>query len=214
MPDGLVPAVVVLPAGTRLTRVAVDHLGTTEPSASTSPRRFSPVYDSAGRVVPVLYAAEDLDCALGETVFHEAPDDPTVPWEVYRADLLAVRAGFLVLTRDITVADLSDAALTALGCSRADVVDPAFDDYGLTRTWGQAVWDRTAAQGIRWNSRRSGSRLAYLLFVGAPSQRDAGRTCDRRRDLDVDRPPLPLSIDPGLGLVMTAATARNITLVM
>jgi hypothetical protein len=73
-----------------MVRIAVDQLGSTEPSSSPGPRRFSPVRDRNSRRVPVLYAGPDLGWALGETVFHDRGDDPTRPAEVLRVDLLAL----------------------------------------------------------------------------------------------------------------------------
>ena len=90
-PSGLVLGVHRLEQGTQFVRVAVDNLGTTEPSSSLAPRRFSPVLDRSGRAVPVLYAGEDLGCALGETVFHDLGDDPAAPAEI--SELTCSRCG-------------------------------------------------------------------------------------------------------------------------
>ena len=100
-----------------MVRVAVDQLGSTEPSSSPAPRRFSPVRDENSRRVPVLYTGADLACALGETVFHDLGDDPSSPAEVFRADLLALRAGTIAVTVDCQVADLTDAGLNEIRVS-------------------------------------------------------------------------------------------------
>ncbi len=201
-------------AGTALTRVAIDNLGTTEPSISAAPRRFSPVNDAAGAPVPVLYAGDSLECALGESVFHDLPDDVSAPAAVFRADLLTLRAGVFTLARDLELADLTDAALTALGVDREDVIAAPAADYPVTVSWAQAAWDRTDAAGLVWNSRRSRDRLAYLLFVDPPRPADRPRSARRRTDLVVSVPPLPLYDGTGLGQVQTAASARNVTVVM
>ncbi|MHB8341654.1 MAG: RES family NAD+ phosphorylase, partial [Mycobacteriales bacterium] len=177
------------------------------------PRRFSPINDAAGSQVPVLYAGDSLACALGETVFHDIPDDAAVPAEIFRADLLTLRAGFFTLARDITVADLTDAALAALHRRRADVIDTTPADYPVTVTWAQAAWDTTATSGLAWNSRRGHDRLSYLLFVDPVTAPDRSRAVRRKRDFAVTRPPLPLYDDDGLGAVVTAATARNVSVI-
>jgi hypothetical protein len=202
-----------LPAGTRLVRVASDALGASEPSASTTPRRFSPVRDGRGRVVPVLYAGEDLGCALGETVFHDLDDDSGNPAEVLRADLLALRAATLATKRDLTLSDLRDQALTETYHVRRDeVIDTPPADYPTTALWARRCWQSTEHAGLVWNSRRSPDRHSYVLFVQAGGP--AGRLVRRRHDLDVAAAPVPLWDGPGLGAVMTAATDRNVTVII
>lgn len=61
-------------AGTRLWRVMIDQLGSTEPSTSQNPTRFTPVRDGAGSVVPALYLGDSLGCALCETVLRGRGD--------------------------------------------------------------------------------------------------------------------------------------------
>lgn len=197
-----------------MTRVAIDNLGTTEPSTSLAPRRFSPVRDADGRPVPVLYAGDSLDCALGETVFHDLDDDPAALGVVFRGDLLTLRAGVFEVDRDLEFVDLTDAALGGLGVARADVVATLPSDYAVTVTWAEAAWDRTSAAGVMWNSRRSRDRLSYLLFVDPPRQEDVSRSVQRKRDLVVVAPPLPLYDGDGLGAVLTAASASNVSVVM
>ncbi len=195
-------------------RVAVDDLGSTEPSASRSLRRFSPVRDERSRRVPVLYAGEDLACALGETVFHELPDDAATPAEVFRADLLTLRAGTIGLATDVALADLTDAALAGYGFGRPDVVDTAPSGYPVTRHWGQHVWETTTCAGLVWNSRRTPDRLAVMLFVDPPGARDRDRAVRRRRGLAVVEAPIPLYDGDGLAAVMDAAASRNITVLI
>lgn len=198
-----------LPAGTLLVRVSTDALGTTEPSSAETARRFSPIRTKAGNV-PVLYAGEDLGCALGETVFHDLDDNPAVPQEVLRSDLLTLRAGTMGLRRAVLVADLRDAALASYGVTRAQVIAAPPLDYPVTRLWAQHAWDAGEVDGLVWSSRRSPERLSYLLFMPLAGARGVRR----RRDVDAGAAPVPLFDGPGLGEVMTAATARNITVVI
>lgn len=197
-----------------MVRVAIDQLGSTEPSAGDALRRFSPVRDQNSRRVPVLYAGADLPCALGETVFHDLPDDVTVPAEVFRADLIALRAGTFEVTATIQVADLTEAALDGYGWRRAEVVDTSPVEDATTRLWGQHVWNTTTCAGITWNSRRSPDRLAYMLFVNPPRPADRSRAVNRKRDLKVVLPPLALYDGDGLTAVMSAAAERNVTVII
>lgn len=193
-----------------MVRVAIDNLGTTEPSASDQLRRFSPVHDVAGNIVPVLYAGDTLACALGETVFHDLPDDPTVSASVLRADLLTLRAGSFALSRDVEVLDLTDAALRRRRKTRADVVDTPPARYVDTVAYGRDAWSATEVSGLVWNSRRSAD-LSYMLFVDTVRDEDKARAVDRRADLTVTGPPLPLHDGRGLAEVVIAASNRGVT---
>lgn len=170
--------------------------------------------DETSHRVPVLYAGANLSCALGETVFHDLPDDAHQPAEVFRADLLSLRAATVTVTTDIDLVDLSDGALSDYGFARVEVVDTPASDYPVTRRWAQHAWDTTECAGLAWNSRRSPDLLSYMLFVGAPRRADRHRALDRLRHLDVIIPPLPLHDGNGLAAVMNAAAARNVTVVV
>jgi RES domain-containing protein len=210
----LVLAVRQVAAGTSMVRVAMDQLGSTEPSTIAAARRFSPVRDASSRFVPVLYAGQDLGCALGETVFHDLADDAVDPAEVFRADLLTLRAGTIAIAADAELADLTDKALQAYGYHRHEVVNTSVDSYGLTRLWGQYAWENTTSAGLVWNSRRSPDRLSFMLFVNPPRAADRRRAFNRRDHLRVVSPPVPLYDGDGLAAVMAAAAARNITVIM
>jgi hypothetical protein len=197
-----------------MVRVAIDNLGSTEPSSALVPRRFSPVRDAKSRRVPVLYAGADLACALGETVFHDLPDDVVSPGEVFRADLLTLRAGTVVANIDVELADLTDAALAGYGYRRDEVIDTATLEYGVTRLWAQHAWDTTACAGLVWNSRRSPQRLSFLLFVDPRSPADRPRALNRKKHLSVVSPPMPLYDGNGFSWVMDAAAQRNVTVIL
>jgi hypothetical protein len=151
---------------------------------------------------------------LGETVFHDLGDDPTSPAEIFSADLVALRAGTLTAARPLDLADLTDAALAGYGVTREQVVTTPPGEYALTREWAERAWDTTRYAGLVWNSRRSPDRLSYMLFVDPVGVGDRPRAADRKRDLTVKDPPLPLADGPGLGAVMTAASTRNVTVVI
>jgi hypothetical protein len=197
-----------------MVRIAVDQLGSTEPSSSPGPRRFSPVRDRNSRRVPVLYAGADLGCALGETVFHDLGDDPSRPAEVFRADLLALRAGTIVVGINCQMADLTDDALVGYGYRRDEVIDSPVDEYTITRRWGQHAWETTGYAGLVWNSRRSPERLSFMLYIDPPRATDRERALSRRRHLEVVSPPIPLYDGDGLAAVMVAAAERNVTVIV
>lgn len=147
-------------------------------------------------------------------MFHDLPDDADDPAEVFRADLLSLRAATITITTDITLVDLTDEALADHGYGRPEVIDTPPSSYPTTRRWGQLAWDSSTAAGLVWNSRRSPERLSFMLFVGPPRPADRPRALNRRRQLEVVRPPLPLYDGDGLSAVMDAAVARNVTVVV
>jgi hypothetical protein len=197
-----------------MVRVAIDNLGSTEPSTNVAARRFSPVRDAGSRRVPVLYAGADLGCALGETVLHDLPDDPSSPAEVFRADLLTLRAGTIGLKVDVELADLTGAALGGYGYGRDEVIDTSTGEYRVTRLWAQHAWDTTMCGGLVWNSRRSPDRLSFMLFVDPPRLADRTRAMSRKLHLDVVSPPVPLYDGTGLVSVMDDAAERNVTVIV
>ena len=170
--------------------------------------------DDTSHRVPVLYAGADLACALGESVFHDLPDDLQHPAEVFRADLLSLRAATITVTTDANLADLTDDALAGYGYTRVDVIDTPASGYPTTRRWAQHAWDTTECAGLVWNSRRSPELLSFMLFVNAPRPADRHRALRRRRQIEVVSPPLPLYDGDGLTAVMNAAAARNVTVVV
>lgn len=107
--------------------------------------------------------------------------------------------------------DLTDAAIVRRRLSRGEVVETL--DHAATVMHGRSAWARTGAASIVWNSRRSADRLSYLLFIDPHRDADRARAVNRRDDLEVARPPLPLYDGAGLADVLVAATERNVTVV-
>jgi hypothetical protein len=151
---------------------------------------------------------------LGETVFHDLPDDSATQAEVFRADLLTLRAGTIGLAADVDLADLTDAGLAGYGFARTEVVDTMPSQYPVTRRWGQHLWETTTCAGLVWNSRRTPDRLAVMLFVDPPGVRNRSRSIGRRRGLSAVEAPIPLYDGDGLAAVMEAAASRNVTVVI
>ena len=198
-------------AGTRLWRVMIDQLGSTEPSTSENPTRFTPVRDDTGSVVPALYLGDSLGCALCETVLRGQGDAQVLTGRLESYRINTHRASVLRLGRDVVLADLRDVALTSCGLSRDDVMTGP-GGYSETVRWSQHVWDSTQHSGLVWNSYRDPRRLSYLLFVD-----DGERWTDRRRvhrrDLAAERP-LVLNSEEGPQAVMSECRALNVVYVV
>lgn len=200
-------------AETVVVRISRDGRGAHEGNRGIRLSRFGPVHDaSTGRTVPILYAGEDIWCALAETVFHDVPDNPAIGAIVHLRDLVDMRASYLT-TPLLRLADLTDDALVRYGTSRDKVTGTSRHQYAETRLWAQDVWDRTRLNGLVWNSRRSPDRLSFMLFLRDPDESGdlAPDRCVNRYSLDCDQP-LPLHSGGGLDLVAQAALDRNVTL--
>ncbi len=147
--------------------------------------RFAPVLDHRGEVVPTLYAGADEITALLETVFHDV-HHTVEPRLVLERALLQRALVWLAPPRALTLVDLRDQALTALGLTRAQLVATTSAHYPCTRTW--AAWlhrARPEADGLLWHSRQSelsldtaaeamllfGDRVSDQLEIAAPGVR-------------------------------------------
>lgn len=55
------------------------QMGAAEFNTTSASRRFRPVQDSSGSIVPTIYGADSAAGALSETVFHDVPVRDLVP---------------------------------------------------------------------------------------------------------------------------------------
>jgi RES domain len=133
--------------------------------SSTGNARFSPLADTAGAVIPTLYAGTTLDCALMETVFHDVPfvAGPKM-WS--KATHVAGKVwSQLTLSRGLALIDLSAVPLRKLGISRKDLIECDGSQYPETRAWALALHDQYPnAEGLTWTSRQADPARAIVLF--------------------------------------------------
>ena len=121
--------------------------------------------NSAGVVIPTIYAGTTLDCALMETVFHDVPfaagpkiwsKGTHVAGKVYSQ---------LTLSRDLALIDLSAIPLRKLGISRKHLIECDGTHYPETRAWALALHDQyPGAEGLSWTSRQADPERAFVLF--------------------------------------------------
>src|SRR5689334_25225237 len=72
-PVSLAPLLVVWERGKPILRCHDVRFGASELNPGVGRGRFHPLRDLDGRLVPTLYAADSLDGAFSETIFHEVP---------------------------------------------------------------------------------------------------------------------------------------------
>lgn len=136
--------------------------------------RFAPLTTSTGVAVPTLYGGVDDESVLLETVLHDvhhAVADRIIYESVVRQWGLA----FIRLPRELSLVDLRDDALGALGVTRDQLVATTAEHYPCTRAW--ARWLHThpfgdrAPDGILWHSRQAelhipGTRREVFVLWG------------------------------------------------
>lgn len=130
-----------------------------------SDARFSPIGRPDGTIIPVMYGASTLACAMMETVFHDVPTPPGG----YILDIDTLREQNLVVSRirpkrRLQTVDLSAKGLERLGLHRTDLVDIPVTAYPRTREWAAWFHAATAAKGLLWISRQDDTARAVVLF--------------------------------------------------
>lgn len=126
--------------------------------------RFSPIVNAAGEAIPTLYGGDSFECAAMETVFHNVPY-ATGYKSVDKGDFEAQVYSTLVLTQDVTVADLGSIALRKLGISRGDLIETEECFYPQTRLWAEAIHAQCPnLQGLSWISRQHDEARAVMFF--------------------------------------------------
>jgi hypothetical protein len=126
--------------------------------------RFHPFKDAHGSVVPTLYAAEDREGSLSETVFHSVP--VRGPGKMIRKAILKpLVISTLVCLRDLRLAQLFGFGLRRLGVTRLDLIEVSKRHYPRTASWAQAIHacdDRI--DGLVWVSRQNDGTRSIILF--------------------------------------------------
>ncbi len=159
------PNVVTLNAGALVHRVHDRNYGANAFNpCKGSPTRFAPVYDEEGECVPSLYAAETLEAAIHETIFHDVPvkaKSKTVPRTLVQSRAHAR----LEVLRDLRLVSLRgpDLRRWRIGWNSLIATSPKL--YSETARWASAIHHQFPdAQGLLWTSNQCDPDTAYLFF--------------------------------------------------
>jgi hypothetical protein len=139
---------------------------TVNPSAESN-ARFSPIKRADGTVLPVMYAADKVEGALMETVFHEAPC-PSAGAHLQRAEIEAKSLVLLQLncSGSLSLIDFSSTGLRRVGLAKSQVIATNAVHYPATRALAQHLYERLPqAQGLLWMSRLFDQSRAVMLFA-------------------------------------------------
>lgn len=153
-----------LPSGSELHRVHQTKYGGAQFNAANAGNaRFSPLPEGT-TVVPTMYAGDNLECALMETLFHDVPFT-NGPKRMRTGKIDPLSYSVLTTQKDIQLADLTSIGLKRLGVPRKDLIDTATTKYPRTREWAIAIRKaRSDVQGLTWISRQHDTQRAFVLF--------------------------------------------------
>ena len=162
--------------------------------------RFHPFQDAYGKFVPTLYAAENLEGALSETVFHSVPIRG--PYKTVRRVALKPQVvSTLACQRSLRLVQLFGFGLRRLGISRSNFIETSKRQFSRTAAWAQALHDcDERIDGLVWVSRPNDGTRSLVLFGDRVSN----------SDLQILGDPLSLSSGPGFDEVQKAADQAGI----
>lgn len=159
------PNIFTLGAGSLVERVHDRRYGGSDFNpCKGAPTRFAPIHDAEGNCVPSLYAADTLEAAIHETIFHDIPVQAkpgTVP-----KTLVQIRAhsGIEVL-RDLRLASLRGPDLRRWRIGRNTLIATSPALYPQTAKWAGAIHRQfPEVEGLVWTSNRCDPDTAYLFF--------------------------------------------------
>lgn len=132
--------------------------------------RFNPFPGAPALNVPTLYAADNLEAAALESVFHDIEHVPNPTYPVIR--LKDWRYSRLVVRRDLVLFRLTNPQLRQLPVRRRrhsiqeqELVHTPPDQYPNTRTWARFLHDSALQlHGLAWRPRLGGAGLAFVFF--------------------------------------------------
>lgn len=201
--SALDPLIEIWPRGRSLIRCHNLWFAPREFNPGLGSGRFHPLRDLTGHPVPTLYAADQVEGALSETIFHDIPiRGPLKSIPLWRLERLGVSS--LSPLRDLTLAQLYGLGLHRLGIAREELIASPAAEYPRTVLWAQALHaHHPDLNGLIWVSRQNDACRCLVLFGDRVGE----------RDLQVVRRPVPLTSDEGFAYVQTAAQAAGITII-
>lgn len=201
-PSSLDPLIEIWPRGRTFFRCHGLRFAPREFNPGFGRGRFHPFRDLGGNLVPTLYAADRVDGALSETIFHEIPvRGPLKSIPVWRLKALAISS--LAPVRDLTLTKLYGLGLHRLGVSREELIASESGRYPWTVLWARALHThRPDVDGLIWVSRQNDACCCLVLFGDRVGE----------KDLQTVRRPVALTSNEGFAYVQKAAEAAGIAI--
>lgn len=162
-------AYVSLAAGTQLHRIHPMAYGPRQFNPSPDGNaRFSPIRDTAGTIIPTIYAAQSFECAVCEIILR-CPDMPAstkgairdVPPSKYKSHAHSK----LTLRRDLKLVDLTNKGQRRIGIENNALMAGSSATYPVTRAWAERIHRECSdAHGIYYTSYQWGPEFAIIIF--------------------------------------------------
>lgn len=129
--------------------------------------RFSPIVNSAGLVIPTMYAATEVRTALAEVLLHDAPSPST--GYVFDVTKAVQPSEFNVVSKvklpELKLVPLTSFSLQAVGLTVPELIGGNSDRYPSTRAWARWIHENMPdVQGLYWMSRRDDENGCMVLF--------------------------------------------------
>ena len=120
--------------------------------------RFVPLSVDGVNFIPTMYAGEDEQVALLESVFHDVHHE-VANRVVYLSMVRNWGLACVGVPRNMSLIDLRDDALAELGLHRDEIVTTQAEHYCCTREWAQWLHSQSpegvTPDGIVWHSRQA-----------------------------------------------------------
>ena len=161
------PRRLLLPAGTRLTRIHSAAFGAVEfnPTVARSDLRGGRFDSTPGDEYAFLYAADNDPTAVSEVLLRDLPIDDYGARLLPRVRLSDLRISWFSTTLELELVNLrSDVDLAAVG-QDSWLTTASAADYAMTRRWSSAIhrW-APSASGLTWRSLREPDGFAFIFF--------------------------------------------------
>ena len=136
------------------------------------PTRFAPIDDVKGTTIPTLYAADTLEAAIYETIFHDVPAKARKK-RVSKTLVTSRAHAQLEVRRDLKLASLREADLKKWRIKRNDLITTTPKLYVSTAEWAAAIHHRFPdIEGLAWTSNQCDPDTAYMFFGDRVSSSD------------------------------------------
>lgn len=141
------------------------HLGISGDAFSTRRRpvgRFTPLISSEGEIVPTLYAAENFDAAVYETVLRQERSPEAI---VQHSVVNSFGVSQISVCRELLMVELYTPELRRWSIDESKLFFPRKSNLSACRALAAGIWrDNPRANGIVWCSRQDSASDAYLIF--------------------------------------------------
>ena len=146
----------------RLFRVHQTKFRATEFNPGTKGNgRFHPIYNEKKEFIPTLYASDQINGALAETIFR----DTLIGDPVYHSELILKNLSRLSCKIDLDLIDLTGFGLNRIGLTSEQLFVFDVDQYAITARWAEALHAACPnAHGMQWQTVGYPKALSILLF--------------------------------------------------